>query len=157
MKTETASATLAGTSSGPRSTADETSRSGALPDSICVGAAADIPEGGRRIVAVGKISIGVFNVGGRWYALRNFCPHWGAELCRGRLTGTNAPAARTGEYNWGQVGTILRCPWHGWEFSLESGRAVFDERLKVRTYPVTLRDGELWIELRSKGGAQETE
>ena len=35
--------------------------------------------------AVGGREIGVFNLGGTFYALRNICPHRGAPLCRGRL------------------------------------------------------------------------
>ena len=45
----------------------------------------DVPPGGRKIVAVGGREIGVFNLGGTFYALRNICPHRGAPLCRGRL------------------------------------------------------------------------
>ena len=33
-------------------------------------------------------SIGVFNVQGQYYALRNQCPHQGAPLCRGKVSAT---------------------------------------------------------------------
>jgi hypothetical protein len=54
-------------------------------------AAADIAPGERRIVEVAGRRIGVFNVGGRVYALHNGCPHKGGELCAGRITGTVLP------------------------------------------------------------------
>ena len=50
-------------------------------------AAADLPAGARRIVQVDGRSIGVFNVHGRYYALRNLCPHRWAPLCLGRIRG----------------------------------------------------------------------
>ena len=50
-------------------------------------AVADLPPGQRKIVTVDGRSIGVFNVHGRYYALRNLCPHRRAPLCLGRVRG----------------------------------------------------------------------
>jgi 3-phenylpropionate/trans-cinnamate dioxygenase ferredoxin subunit len=98
--------------------------------------AAELPPGARRIVEVDGRSIGVFNVGGRLYALHNRCPHRGAPLCEGRLTGL-ATAERAYAVTWTREGEILRCPWHGWEFDLADGRSVFmPERVRTKTYPV---------------------
>lgn len=103
--------------------------------------ASELPPGGRRIVEVGKISIGVFNVGGEFHALRNVCPHQLAPLCLGRVTGTTAFSA-PGAFHWEREGCIIRCPWHGWEFDLRDGRSVFNpHRLRVRTYPVSVEPG----------------
>jgi len=42
---------------------------------------------------------------------------------------------------------LLACPWHGWEFDLESGRSIFEpERIRVKTYPVTVDDGAIVID-----------
>ena len=116
---------------------------------VDAGPASAIPPGGRRIVQAGKVSIGVFNVGGTFYAIRDFCPHEGAALCRGRLSGTNLPVEQCGDYQWGREGMILRCPWHGWEFDLETGCALFDAALRVKTYAVEVRDGTVWIHLKT--------
>ncbi len=98
----------------------------------------DLLPGERKVVEVERRSIGVFNVHGEYYALRNLCPHQGAPLCRGIITGTNLPS-QPGEYIWERDGEILRCPWHGWEFDITSGRSVFNpHRLRVRTYAVTV-------------------
>jgi 3-phenylpropionate/trans-cinnamate dioxygenase ferredoxin subunit len=54
------------------------------------------------------------------------------------VQGTAAPS-RPGEYRWVRDGEILRCPWHGWEFDLTTGRSVFNpHRLRVRRYDVTI-------------------
>jgi nitrite reductase/ring-hydroxylating ferredoxin subunit len=98
----------------------------------------ELPPGSRRIVEVQGRSIGVFNVEGRFYALRNVCPHQGAPLCLGAVTGTAEPGP-PGEYRWGRDGEILICPWHGWEFEIATGRSVFNpHRMRVATYPVTV-------------------
>jgi nitrite reductase/ring-hydroxylating ferredoxin subunit len=99
----------------------------------------EIPPGHRKIVELGGRSIGVFNVGGHFHALRNQCPHQGGPLCQGSIQGT-AAASSPGEYRWEREGEILRCPWHGWEFDITSGRSVFNpHKVRVRRYDVTLR------------------
>ena len=96
----------------------------------------EIPPGGRKIVEVAGRSIGVFNVGGRFYAVRNSCPHQGGPLCLGPTIGL-VTSDRPGEFRYERDGEILRCPWHGWEFDLATGRSVFDPtRTRVRSYPV---------------------
>jgi len=48
-----------------------------------------------------------------------------------------------GEYRWGREGEILRCPWHGWEFDITSGRSIFNpHRTRVKTYEVTVEAKE---------------
>lgn len=116
---------------------------------LCAGPVGDLPPGARRIVPVGSGSIGLYNVEGSYYAIRNYCPHEGAELCRGKHTGTNLATDRPGEYQWGREGLVVRCPWHAWEFDLETGCALFSDKVRVRTYPVRVRDGQLWIQLDS--------
>ncbi|MBA2596503.1 MAG: Rieske (2Fe-2S) protein [Chloroflexota bacterium] len=107
---------------------------------------ADIPPGERLIVEIAGRSIGIFNVGGCFYALKNSCPHQGGKLCLGRTVGL-ASAARPGEISYTREGEILRCPWHGWEFDLATGRSVFDpHRTRVKSYPVEVEPAELQAE-----------
>lgn len=97
----------------------------------------ELGPGQCRIVEVGR-SIGVFNVHGAYYALRNLCPHQGAPLCRGIITGTTQPS-QPGEFIWRKDGEILRCPWHGWEFDITNGRSIFNpHKLRIKTYDVTV-------------------
>ena len=107
-----------------------------------VGKVSELPFGERKIVEVQGRSIGVFNVHGTYYALRNSCPHQGAPLCRGAITGMTVPS-KPGEYVWAREGEILRCPWHGWEFDVTSGRSVCNpHRTRVKTYEVTVEEDE---------------
>jgi 3-phenylpropionate/trans-cinnamate dioxygenase ferredoxin subunit len=101
-----------------------------------VASANEIPPGGRKIVEVGGRSLGIFNVGGRYYALKNTCPHEGGPLCIGTITGL-AVSSGPGNYGLEREGEILRCPWHGWEFDILTGRSVLAPgKVRVKTYPV---------------------
>lgn len=103
----------------------------------------ELPPGSRRIVEVDGRSIGVLNVDGRYHALLNSCPHHGAPLCEGVVKGTMADTAPH-EYSYGQQNEWITCPWHGYEFRLETGRAlVKNERGRVRVFPVRVEDGNV--------------
>jgi 3-phenylpropionate/trans-cinnamate dioxygenase ferredoxin subunit len=106
-----------------------------------VATAAEIPPGSRKIVDIGGRSIGVFNVNGEFFALRNHCPHQGGPLCDGKLSGL-FQADRPGEYQYSRPGEILRCPWHGWEFDIRNGQSWFDPaKPRVRKYEVSVEPG----------------
>lgn len=106
-----------------------------------VGAADEIPPGGRKIVSIAGRSIGVFNVGGDFFALNNRCPHQGGALCEGKLWGS-LRASVPGVFDYEPSREILTCPWHGWEFQVRSGQSWCDPgRLRVRRYEVTVEEG----------------
>ncbi|MBP2366217.1 Rieske (2Fe-2S) protein [Pseudonocardia parietis] len=111
------------------------------PHVIC--RADELPPGTRKIVEIDGTSIGVLNVDGRFHALRNQCPHHGAPLCQGAVRGTMADTAPH-EYSYGQHNEWIACPWHGFEFRLETGRPLLStERARVRVYPVVVDDGDV--------------
>ena len=108
---------------------------------VIAGTTAEIPVGGRKIVDVARRSIGVFNVGGRYYALRNRCPHKGGPLCTGVLLG-ELTASRPGQVSYRSDRTMLICPWHGWEFDVRTGQSWIDPvRTRVRNYEVDVISG----------------
>ena len=74
-----------------------------------VARAEDLPAGARKIVSVGNREIGVFNIEGSYYALRNNCPHKNGPLCRGRLRPlVVSPGVYQIDYQ--QEGLVLKCP-----------------------------------------------
>ena len=103
---------------------------------------AALPPGERKIVEVNGRSIGVFNVGGAYYALRNSCPHKAAPLCLGPITGlVTGPAP--GQFVVSRGGEVVRCPWHGWEFDILTGRSLYNpHRVRVRRYEVSVERGD---------------
>src|SRR5207248_9542800 len=86
-----------------------------------VGTIDEIPPGSRKIVDIAGRSVGVFNVGGEYFALLNRCPHRGGPLCLGNTHGLLRSAA-VGEYDYSRPGEMLRCPWHGWEYAMRTGQ-----------------------------------
>ncbi len=105
-----------------------------------VGKVDEIPPGGRKIVRIAGRSIGVFNVGGEFYAIRNRCPHQGAALCEGKLWGvlrSDVP----GQFEYDGTKEIIACISHGWEFSLKTGQSWCDpQKLRVRAYQVSAEE-----------------
>ena len=107
-----------------------------------VAAADEIMPGGCKILTVQGREIGVFNVGGAFFALVNRCPHEGAPLCQGRIVGL-ASADLPGQYKLTRQGEMLRCPWHGWEFDIRTGQSwCAPETVRARSYNVTVEPGE---------------
>jgi nitrite reductase (NADH) small subunit len=100
----------------------------------------EIPTGNRKIVQIEGRSIGVFNVDGEFYALRNVCPHQGAPLCKGSVGGMHICGDDLYDVQLIKEGEILRCPWHGWEFDIKTGTSITDpQKLFVKNYKVTVQ------------------
>lgn len=97
----------------------------------------ELEPGERRIVTLDGFSVGVFNIDGEYYALKNDCPHQRAPLCEGKLSGTTR-SDRPGEYDWERDGQIVSCPWHGWEFDVTTGESIFNpHKVKTKTFDAT--------------------
>ncbi|GAB4444215.1 MAG: Rieske (2Fe-2S) protein [Anaerolineae bacterium] len=107
---------------------------------------ANLQPGEKRLVEVDGKRIGVFNVAESYYALLNYCPHMGGNLCEGPVTGT-AVSSEPGRFEYGLDGELVRCSWHGWEFEIKTGRCLADERMRARLYPVTVEDEELILHI----------
>ncbi len=101
----------------------------------------ELPAGERRIVNIGKRSIGVFHVGDRFYAVRNRCPHQGGPLCVGHILGdavADVPGAAAVSNN----PLRIACPWHGWEYDLATGQSFLGpSNPGVKSYGVALESG----------------
>jgi 3-phenylpropionate/trans-cinnamate dioxygenase ferredoxin subunit len=107
-----------------------------------VAALDEIPPGSRKRVTVKGRPIAVFNVGGAFFGILDRCPHQGGSLAEGTLCGL-VESREPGVYRYSRAGEILRCPWHGWEFDLRTGRSRCEpDRFGVRSYPVAVEAGE---------------
>ena len=109
-----------------------------------IGAARDLLPGGRLVVVVAGRKLVVFNLGGTFHGLDARCPHQGGDLSRGRTSGLVAAGAAPGAYVYTRAGEILRCPWHGWEYDIRTGRSTCrPERVRAVAYPVEVAPPEL--------------
>jgi nitrite reductase/ring-hydroxylating ferredoxin subunit len=108
---------------------------------VVVASVSEFPPGERRIVQAGSRSIGVFRVGDRFYGIRNRCPHQGGPLCRGHLL-ADATADAPGSPRISTNPLRIACPWHGWEYDLETGQSFLGAaQAGVRSYGVALQAG----------------
>jgi NAD(P)H-dependent nitrite reductase small subunit len=97
---------------------------------VTVGRVEDVPDGrGATVELDGGKELALYNVGGRFYCIENFCPHKGAPLADGVLTGH-----------------VVACDWHGWRFDLRTGSCVNRHADAVETYEVVIEDG--WIKIK---------
>lgn len=120
---------------------------------IVVGKVAEIPVGGRKIIVPfrGRAGIGIFNVNGNFFALRNICPHKRGPLCMGEVAGrstTSAPPSLTdGFVDYERDGEIIRCPWHAWQFDIATGECLVDPVARVKTYPIIVDGDDLIVDV----------
>jgi nitrite reductase/ring-hydroxylating ferredoxin subunit len=98
---------------------------------ITLGKTSEINEGNGKAFDVGQRCIAIFNVGGKFYALDDTCPHRGASLAKGYL----------GE-------TDICCPLHNATFALTDGSGLSGLcGPGVNAYPVTVSGDDIEIEV----------
>jgi nitrite reductase/ring-hydroxylating ferredoxin subunit len=123
---------------------------------VVVAPLSEFPDGDRRIVRAGGRSIGVFRVGERFYGIRNRCPHQGGPLCQGHLLG-DAVADAPGRAQIVANPLRIACPWHGWEYDLDSGQSFLGPAAAgVRSYGVTLEPGRSLLDSAQPVAGQRT-
>jgi nitrite reductase/ring-hydroxylating ferredoxin subunit len=111
-----------------------------------VARASEIPPGARKLVRLNGRGVVVFNVKGEFFALSDQCPHKGASLSGGKMTGL-VESGGPGDYTYTRVGEIVRCPWHGWEFDVRTGRSYCDpRRMRLMQFNVTVEPGAKVVE-----------
>ena len=102
-----------------------------MPAFVKVARADEIPTGSGRLVEVAGKQIALFRVDGRCYAIDNTCTHLGGPLCEGEVQGT-----------------MVECPWHGAQFSLESGKVLRPPaRADVSCYAVRQQGEDIEMEV----------
>jgi len=114
-----------------------------------IGASESLPEGGRLVVDVAHVTVGIFRVEGRLYAYENTCPHMGGPVCQGLLIPAvveqiNDAHVSTG-FAFNENDPRLVCPWHGFEFSIKTGCHPASRAVRLRAIPVAEKDGEIHV------------
>jgi nitrite reductase (NADH) small subunit len=113
---------------------------------IDVGAVEEFADRGIRVVDAGGREVGIVRWGDEVFALANLCTHQRGPLCRGALSARLAASA-PGTMELDEETPVLACPWHGWEFDVRTGRALWDERYAVRTYRAAVEDGRVLVDV----------
>ena len=86
--------------------------------------------------------VGVVLVGDRVHVFAGSCPHHGGPLTRGRVHASvfsDCPGVIVADH----TRPVLTCPWHNWEFDLQTGHALRDRRRRLRVYAAEVVDGRV--------------
>jgi 3-phenylpropionate/trans-cinnamate dioxygenase ferredoxin subunit len=87
----------------------------------------ELPPGSVKIIFADQLAIGVYNLGGEYYALEDRCSHDDGPLCEGDFDEDDG---------------IAICPRHGANIDIRSGRALTLPAVEpVATFPVHVEDG----------------
>jgi nitrite reductase (NADH) small subunit len=117
---------------------------------IKVGRFDDIVDGGHKVYATSGREVGIFRVGTKLFAWENHCPHAGGPICQGRIFGRIGEELTPDKRSLGLFYTgekHIVCPWHGFEFNVETGRHPGNESTRLKGFPVDVRDGDVWLKL----------
>lgn len=88
----------------------------------------DLRPGDGKVVEIGGKSLALFNVEGRFYCIDSTCVHRGGPIGEGFLDGT-----------------IVTCPWHGWQFDLTDGCGKTNPASRIGTYEVKVEGDDLLV------------
>ena len=92
---------------------------------------ATLPEDVITACTAGDKTICLLRRGDAVFAFAATCPHAGAPLCEGFVDARGR----------------IACPLHGYRFDPANGRNTSGEGYKLKTYPVTITDGEIFVEV----------
>lgn len=126
----------------------------AQPHQHFVGRLEDLLPGSIHQVEIDGRQIGIIRTSKGVHAIGNRCPHQGGPMCYGYVTGTMLPS-QPDEYLYGEDGLVVQCPWHAYEFHIETGESVGNVLTgRVPVYETEIRDGDVYCTLRrlSPGG-----
>jgi nitrite reductase (NADH) small subunit len=120
-----------------------------MPEEIRAGEVSDFEHGVRRILTHDQCVIGLFAHDGEIRAYLNVCPHQGGPVCEGVLINKVEtevkPGGAVGMGRFSETETHIACPWHGVEFDIRTGQCWSDKRLRLRSFEVIIRDGEVFV------------
>ncbi|CAN5759646.1 Rieske (2Fe-2S) protein [soil metagenome] len=98
---------------------------------VIVGRAESVPPGrGATVKLKDGSQVALFNVGGSFHAIENFCPHKGYPLADSNL-----------------YGNIVECEFHRWRFDVTSGACFTKPQCSIERFDVTLDDGMIVLHL----------
>ena len=87
-------------------------------------------DGEMSSSTVGGLRVLVVHAGGELRAFEDRCAHRGLPLSGGLLEDCR-----------------LTCPHHGWEFDVRCGVSTSPEGARLRSLPVKVEAGEIWVEV----------
>jgi len=120
-----------------------------MPNWIRVAAESELAPGQCGEYVAGERIVALFNVGGKFYALDGICPHQGGPVCDGllihRVEEIIAPDKTYQGMRFSETDLHIVCPWHGWEFNIETGKCAGDGKHGLKRFQAIERDGAIYV------------
>lgn len=114
-------------------------------------ALSELSDENAKVYEVKGIEIGVIRHEGQVVAYRNICPHQGGPVCEGlrmpKVCVEIDDQKRELRQYFDKSEMHFVCPWHGWEFKIETGEAVADSKIRLIQYKVIERDDSIYVEI----------
>ena len=104
---------------------------GAETEWVAIEKGDDLPPAGLRAIVVAGEDLLLVRQGDRYVAMDRWCLHQQGDLARGRL-----------------VGKAVKCPLHGFMYSIDTGRCLNCSGYNVRVHEVQVADGAVRVRLR---------
>lgn len=100
-------------------------------------AVSDIPQDGGACVLIDGEQIAIYNFSrrGEWYATQNLCPHKQQMVLSRGMIGTQGNEPK------------VACPFHKKTFSLKTGACLSGDDYEIKTFPIRVEDGKIYIGL----------
>ena len=118
---------------------------------INVGAAETFKDPGRKLIESGGVEVGVFKLGGEFFAYENVCPHIGGPACQGKIIAkveeSVLPDRTSAGMEFSKTKINVVCPWHGFEFDIRTGRHHGNARYRLKPIKVRVEGGDVIVSL----------
>ncbi len=99
-----------------------------MPGFVKMATLDELPVGGSKEVEHDGRIYALFNVEGAIHVIDGICPHQGGPLADGAVEGT-----------------VVTCPWHGWQFDVCTGKTQLGARIKQPVYEVKVEGQDVLV------------
>ena len=104
--------------------------------------AAELAPGNRiTLCEVDGHRVGVIRVAGELHAVADRCPHRGAPICSHGELVVDVTQGAAGEPS------LLRCPWHKWDYDPATGVCPVTPKYRLRRYHVWEEGNDVVVSL----------
>lgn len=122
-----------------------------------VGTRDEFDDGFRKVLTIDDREIIVLRENDRFYAFDNWCPHQGGPVGEGVVVGkTCMLVGEGGAWEGDRFSETLHlvCPWHGWEYELDTGVFAGDDSVRLQPHDVVEEGDEVFVVCQDHRGGQ---
>jgi nitrite reductase (NADH) small subunit len=116
---------------------------------LFAGSVEEFADDVRIVVNHRSYEIGVFRHAGAFYAFSNRCLHQGGPVCEGLVIGKVETLLDEAKRDLGRRFSTTRmhlvCPWHAWEYDIDSGECAGDSTLRLQKFEVKVQDDRVFV------------